>query len=178
VHQGFLYVAFGGSATTKMEKMKVSRPILHHIALTVTDVDASVRWYEEVFGVSFRMDAPHPGGVGKLLADDESRLAIVLHHHDTNEREEFVETRTGLDHVGLMVADRAELEAWQEHLERNGVERSAAADHPLTQSPIADESYGSVLVFRDPDNIQLELFAPPPGRENVGPQRAGGPTAR
>ena len=32
---------------------------------------------------------------------------------------------------------------------------------PLTQSPIADEPYGSVLVFRDPDNIQLELFAPP-----------------
>jgi hypothetical protein len=23
--------------------------------------------------------------------------------------------------------------------------------------------YGSVLVFRDPDNIQLELFAPPSG---------------
>jgi hypothetical protein len=31
----------------------------------------------------------------------------------------------------------------------------------LTQSPIADEVYGSVLVFRDPDNIQLEFFAPP-----------------
>jgi glyoxylase I family protein len=35
-----------------------------------------------------------------------------------------------------------------------------AAEKPLTQSPIADESYASVLVFRDPDNIQLELFAP------------------
>jgi hypothetical protein len=41
------------------------------------------------------------------------------------------------------------------------VVRSDAADKPLTQSPIADEPYGSVLVFRDPDNIQLELFAPP-----------------
>jgi catechol 2,3-dioxygenase-like lactoylglutathione lyase family enzyme len=149
--------------------MNVSRPSLHHIALTVTDVDASVRWYEEVFGISFRMDAPHPGGVGKVLADDEGQLSVVLHRHDANEREEFVETRTGLDHVGLMVADRAELEAWQAHLEGNGVTRSAAADHPLTQSPIADESYGSVLVFRDPDNIQLELFAPPPSRENAAP---------
>jgi hypothetical protein len=30
----------------------------------------------------------------------------------------------------------------------------------MTQAPIADEPYGAVLVFRDPDNIQLELFAP------------------
>jgi hypothetical protein len=39
--------------------------------------------------------------------------------------------------------------------------RADAADKPLTQSPIADESYGSVLVFRDPDNIQLELVCLP-----------------
>jgi hypothetical protein len=39
--------------------------------------------------------------------------------------------------------------------------RVDAADKPLTQSPIADEVYGSVVVFRDPDNIQLELFCPP-----------------
>jgi hypothetical protein len=35
------------------------------------------------------------------------------------------------------------------------------ADKPLPQSPVAEEVYGSVLVFRDPDNIQLEFFAPP-----------------
>ena len=39
--------------------------------------------------------------------------------------------------------------------------RVDVADKPLTQSPIADEAYGSVIVFRDPDNIQLELFCPP-----------------
>jgi glyoxylase I family protein len=40
------------------------------------------------------------------------------------------------------------------------VVRADTADKPLTQSPIADEPYASVLVFRDQDNIQLELFAP------------------
>lgn len=44
---------------------------LHHIALTVTDVDVSVPWYEAVFGVTFRVDVPHEGGVGKLLTDDD-----------------------------------------------------------------------------------------------------------
>jgi glyoxylase I family protein len=136
-------------------------PMLHHIALTVTDMDASVAWYERVFGLTFRADVPHEGGVGKVLSDDERRLSIVLHRHDGNEREIFAETRTGLDHVGFQVADRRELESWQRHLESAGVSREARADRPLTQSPIADEPYASVLVFRDPDNIQLELFAPP-----------------
>jgi glyoxylase I family protein len=134
---------------------------LHHLALTVTDVDASVRWYEAVFDIRFQMDAPHPGGLGKLLADDTHQLVIVLHHHDTNDGALFGETRTGLDHAGFVVSSRSDLEAWQDHLESNGVVRAEAADKPLTQSPIADEPYGSVLVFRDPDNIQLELFAPP-----------------
>ena len=49
---------------------KVTAPRLHHLALTVTDVDASVRWYEDVFDIRFQMDVPHAGGVGKLLADD------------------------------------------------------------------------------------------------------------
>ena len=66
-----------------------------------------------------------------------------------------------MDHVGLAVPTRADLEAWQAKLESVGVVRAEAADRPLTQSPIADRPYGSVLVFRDPDNIQLEMFAPP-----------------
>jgi glyoxylase I family protein len=138
-------------------------PALHHIALTVTDLDASIRWYERVFRITYIGDAPHPNGVGKILSDAERRFGFVLHRHDANEGESFIETRTGLDHVGLKVGSRAELEEWQSHLESHGVERSPAADRPLTQSPIADESYGSVLVFRDPDNIQLELFAPAVG---------------
>jgi glyoxylase I family protein len=140
----------------------VTRPRLHHLALTVTDIDARVAWYQAVFDVHFLMDAPHPGGVGKVLADDAHELMIVLHRHDTNNRGIFAETTTGLDHAGFVVPSRADLEVWQDHLEANGVARMDVADKPLTQSPIADEPYGSVLVFRDPDNIQLELFAPPP----------------
>ncbi len=124
---------------------------LHHIALTVTDLEASIRWYERVFGISYKMEEAHEGGVGKLLADPEWRLIIVLHRHDANQRERFAETRTGLDHVGFSVPSRAELEAWQAHLQELGVD----------QSPITDTPYGSILVFRDPDNIQLEMFAPP-----------------
>jgi len=85
---------------------------------------------------------------------------FALHRHDANDGGLFSETATGLDHAGFTVPSRRDLELWQDHLESTGVIRADAADKPLTQSPIADESYASVLVFRDPDNIQLELFAP------------------
>ena len=133
---------------------------IHHIALTVTDLDASTAWYEQVFAVSYLMDAPHEGGTARILTDSEQTLAFALHRHDANQRETFIETRTGLDHVGFVVPTRTDLERWQEHLERNSVVRADAAAKPLTQSPISDQPYGSVLVFRDPDNIQLEIFSP------------------
>lgn len=138
----------------------VVQPRLHHIALTVTDLDASVRWYEAVFDVHPILDVPHPGGIGRILADADRHLMIALHRHDANAERLFTETTTGLDHAGLAVPTRDDLKSWQRHLEANGVVRSDTADKPLTQSPIADEPYASVLVFRDPDNIQLELFAP------------------
>ena len=138
----------------------IAQPALHHIAVTVTDIETSIPWYESIFGLTCKMEVPHPGGVGKLLATDAMDLIIVLHRHDTNDGGLFAETVTGLDHAGFMVPTRTDLVAWQDHLEANGVIRADTADKPLTQSPIADEPYGSVLVFRDPDNIQLEFFAP------------------
>lgn len=141
--------------------MTVPRPSMHHLALTVTDLDTSVEWYSRVFDLKPALDVPHPGGVGRVLLNDEQTLAIVLHHHDSNEGERFAETRTGLDHFGLMVGTREDLERWQDHLAEHGVERSPEADRPLTQSPVTDEIYGSVLTVRDPDNIAFELFSPP-----------------
>ena len=136
---------------------------LHHLALTVADLDASVQWYEAVFDVHPVLDVPHSGGVGRIMTDESQTLMFALHRHDTNGGGLFEETTTGLDHAGFGVASRADLETWQDHLETHGVVRADAADKPLTQSPIADEPYASVLVFRDPDNIQLELFAPNAG---------------
>lgn len=141
--------------------MNVPRPTIHHLALTVTDLDASVEWYCRVFGLAPAFDLPHPGGVGRLLLDEAQTLAIVLHRHDTNDGARFAETRTGLDHFGLVVPARADLDRWQDHLADLGVERRDPADRPCTQSPVTDDFYGSVFTVRDPDNIAFEIFAPP-----------------
>jgi len=130
---------------------QMSPSCVHHISLTVTDLDTSVAWYERVFDIHPMMDEAHDGGMARILSDEQWRLVVGLHRHDVNQGEPFSERRTGLDHVCFAVPNRAELESWQQHLRELNVQ----------QSPIADRPYGSVLVFRDPDNIQLEFFAPP-----------------
>jgi catechol-2,3-dioxygenase len=77
-----------------------------------------------------------------------ARLTFGLIQHDDGDESEFSEFRVGLDHLALTVDSRDQLVKWVEHLDACGVLHSGISDHP----------YGSVLVFRDPDNIQLELF--------------------
>ena len=74
--------------------------------------------------------------------------AIEFQQHDANGGETFDPVRTGFDHLGLAVDSRERLVEWQERCEQLGV----------THTPIVDREYGSVLTFKDPDRIQLELF--------------------
>lgn len=129
---------------------------VHHFSVTVCDIEASVAWYQRVFRADrVPMEFPHyereHTGYGVLLVDTRSGLLIGLHTNTGNGGEQFDEARTGLDHVGFNVASREELEAWTAWLDELGVEHSGIriGDQPF---PFA------TLVFRDPDNIQLELF--------------------
>jgi catechol 2,3-dioxygenase-like lactoylglutathione lyase family enzyme len=144
-----------------MTMTKPKRAALSHVSLTVTNLEKSVPWYASLFDVTSQMEEAFPGGRQVLLADPEWKLLIVLSHHDANRGEQFAESRTGMDHTGFLVDSRDELVAWQAQLESNGVVKAAAADRPLTQSPIEDHPYASLLTFRDPDNIQLHFMALP-----------------
>jgi glyoxylase I family protein len=129
---------------------------IHHFSPTVSDVEASARWYQRVFGMD-RVPVPFPhygaeqDGYAVLLMDPRSGIAIGLHHHNANPGQPFRENQTGLDHISFGVADHADLGTWANWLNELGIENSGVID---TDSPV---SY-SVVVFRDPDNIQLELF--------------------
>src|ERR1700732_4042087 len=123
---------------------------------TVTDVEASAAWYPPVFGMDrVPVTFPHylrgDTGYAILLIEPRSGVAIGLHHNEDNKRERFDETRTGLDHIAIAVRNRSELDAWQARLEMLGIEHSGVRD---IRQPVAF----STLVFRDPDNIQLESF--------------------
>jgi len=129
---------------------------LHHFGLTVSDVAASAAWYTDVLGFE---------QVGQHVSPDGSRRKVFLRHpglpvrlglvqHGQDPRGPFDETRIGLDHVALAVDSADELDEW--------VQRLAA--HRVTYSPVTSANSipgAAVLVFRDPDGIQLELFFDP-----------------
>jgi glyoxylase I family protein len=134
---------------------------LHHFGLTVHDAEASAAWYQQVLG--FRRD-------GGFEAPDGSRRKVFLRHeglqvrvgltqHRDGAGEQFDETRVGLDHLAFAVASPADLDAWASRLAALGVPHSPVA----AANSIAG---AAVLVFRDPDGIQLELFFDPSVQRN------------
>ena len=124
---------------------------IHHVSITVTDIERSVPWYSEVFGFEKLMDEQHPNdeGYAIVLGKPDWSMCVGLHTHPSNGGERFAESKTGLDHIGFLVSSRAELDAWAQRLAELGVE----------QSPITDRDGYGVLVFRDPDNVQLEFIS-------------------
>lgn len=119
-----------------------------HIDLSVSDVEKSADWYCEVMGLRRLRRAEFENRVMIVLRHDATGLIIGLNQHSTATISQFDERNLGLDHVGFGVAERDELEAWQARL------ASLHVDH----SPVTDTASGTALVFRDPDNIQLEFW--------------------
>ena len=126
-------------------------PGIAHVAVTVSDLSRSVPWYERLFD-------------GKAVLDEDTGLfhhvvwmlaggtLFGIHQHPSPESSDaFSELRPGLDHVGFGVTSRSELEQWEGRLNDLGIPHGGIVDAP----------YGSGLSFRDPDNIALEIFAPP-----------------
>ena len=122
-----------------------------HLTLTVTDVDRSTAWWSELLGLQTLFDGDEGGIRYTVNMHAGTGMIIGFGQHSKSEPQRFNEHTIGLDHAAFNVATRAELDGWKTRLEELGV------DH----SEIKDVAYGSVLTFRDPDNIQGEFFALP-----------------
>src|SRR3954447_13407630 len=84
---------------------------LGHIDLTVTDIERSARWWQEVLG--FQLVAQNErSGFRVWNVFHPSFLVIGLVAHDDAALGSFDERVVGLDHLALRVPDRAALEAW------------------------------------------------------------------
>jgi catechol 2,3-dioxygenase-like lactoylglutathione lyase family enzyme len=129
-----------------------------HIDLTVTDVERSAQWWEEVMGFNLVHQEERLGFKVWNVFHKGFGTAIGLVVHDHPATDCFDERAIGLDHLALRVPDLAALEAWAKHLDDIGIKHSG----------IQEEIGGRLIVFRDPDNIQLELFASDP--ELLGPE--------
>jgi catechol 2,3-dioxygenase-like lactoylglutathione lyase family enzyme len=121
---------------------------IHHLRLTVTDVERSREFYTSLLG--FTILTPLPSGV--LLQNGSVLLGLGLAPTSGHVGDRFDENRVGLDHLSFAVSSRDALEAAERLLNErdvpNGGLKDLGADFGLY-----------ILAFRDPDNIQLELTA-------------------
>jgi len=122
----------------------------HHVAFTVRDADRSAQWYGDLLGMQVVLKGDDETVRFRVLACPGSGWVIGVRQYPGREEGAFDEFRTGLDHFAFGVSSRAELESWEQKLRAAGI----------SFTPIADSPIGPVLVFRDPDNIQLEFFLP------------------
>lgn len=123
---------------------------LHHLALTVTDVERSAAWYQDLLGVVEVLGDTNDEVSYKVLADPASGTMFGLRQYTAGSGDGFDEFRTGLDHLAFEVTSAEELAAWEAELAARDVEYTPAAETPI----------GTVVVFRDPDRIQLEFWLP------------------
>ena len=124
---------------------------VHHLRLTVSDLERSLAFYTEVLGFELRMRF---GPDSVLLHDGTVGLGLNTPWHDISaEERRFDEARVGLDHVGFRVASPDDVRAAAEHLDAHGVAHSEVKPGRLPDSLL--------VVFRDPDNIQLEYYYTP-----------------
>ena len=126
-------------------------PGLGHVAVTVTDLDRSIPWYEALFGAKPVLDEDTGPFRHVVWAVGPGHLVGLHQFPALTSSDAFDERRPGLDHVSFGCANRTELEKWAGRLDELGIAHGGVVDAP----------YGSGLSFRDPDNIALEFFAPP-----------------
>jgi glyoxylase I family protein len=89
-----------------------------HISFSVRDAEATAAWWREVFAMESLEDVSGDGWRGIVLIHPETATIIEFQEHDANARERFDPRRTGFDHMGLLVSDRAQLVAWETSLPR------------------------------------------------------------
>jgi catechol 2,3-dioxygenase-like lactoylglutathione lyase family enzyme len=124
---------------------------LSHLTLTVSDVEKSTAWWTELLGIQLLFDGVEDGITYTVNMHPGTGLILGFRSHEKGAGDTFDETRTGLDHFAFHVDSRAQLEKWAGRLDELGIAHSG----------IKDVAYGSIITFRDPDNIQAEFFAMP-----------------
>lgn len=133
---------------------------VHHLRLTVTDIQRSRQFYTGLLGFQVAVESPPPGDPSEAAAFRILFGGVVMVRGDlllglrpmAPEGDRFNPDRVGLDHISFSVASRGDLEQAVRMFDEQGV-----AHGSITRL----DSFGiDVLPFEDPDGIQLELTAP------------------
>jgi catechol 2,3-dioxygenase-like lactoylglutathione lyase family enzyme len=84
-------------------------PKIKHIALSTQDVDATARFYIEVFGLQEIGKVDSPNARGYYLSDGDINLAILNFKNDTVAGVERGKDWSGIHHIGFQVESLDEI---------------------------------------------------------------------
>ena len=119
---------------------------VHHVALRVTDLERSKKFYTEALG--FPVIAELPGLVLFLAGGTAFGLRAPTEQMPAGDR--FSPHRVGVDHIALACSEDTELERVASALTAAGIENTGTK---------LDEALGKRYVaFKDPDRIAWEFY--------------------
>jgi glyoxylase I family protein len=104
-------------------------PPITYVAVTVTDLERSTRWYGELLAAEPVLDEDEQtGGFHHTVFVLGGGQLLGLHTHPQAPGDTFDEHRTGLDHVAFACRDRGELQAWAARLDELGIAHGGIKD--------------------------------------------------
>ena len=125
-------------------------PGLNHIILTVADVARSRAFYGDVLGFALTIIEEYPDKSFFFSVGDVQIFVFPSRQPIAGDR--FSEFRIGLDHLAFTAPSKQALDMLANRLLAAGVETNGVEQFVHTGN--------WYVVFRDPDNIQLEYWLP------------------
>lgn len=127
---------------------------IHHLKIPVSDLAGSLRWYEQVLGLTVALEFPDDDGVlrgvaGKVAGLGDTLLAL-------RQNADAVAGVKGFDPIAFAVNGHDDLQAWVAHLD----------DHGVSHTPIIKATTGWLVAADDPDGIHILFYSRtshPPG---------------
>jgi catechol 2,3-dioxygenase-like lactoylglutathione lyase family enzyme len=123
---------------------------VHHITLSVTDIERSTQWYCSVLGGTLIAKREGESFRRNLLRLPSGLILGLTQHSGTSLADHFDPRRVGLDHVSLAVPTVADVRAWMADLDVRGIPHD-----PLVEAPS-----GTLVVCYDPDGMPVEVYSP------------------
>ena len=129
-------------------------PKIKHIALSTQDVEATAKFYMDVFGMKQVGKVDSPGAKGYYLTDGDLNLAILNFKNDQVAGVERGKAWSGIHHIGFQVDD---LGAIAEKLAAAGSERREDINEALGVGDGRRHGGNVEVKYRGPDNVVVDV---------------------
>ena len=129
-------------------------PKIKHIALSTQDVDATAKFYIDVFGMKEIAKVDSPGASGYYLSDGDLNLAILKFKSDAVAGVERGKNWSGIHHIGFEVENLEDITA---KLAAAGSKPRDDVNHALGVGHGRREGGNVEVKYTGPDGIMVDV---------------------